>query len=194
MIMSLVLILLGVLCRVVEHPPNAVAIGAIALYAGAKLPRRWAWIVPIAAMVLSDLILDWGHADRPVFTVSRATIYGTYAAITLLGLLARRAKGWSAPLSLGVLSLSASGLFFLTTNFAEWIAGPLGLYPHTWEGLVACYVAAIPFTDHSFFHNTLLADLAGTGILFGLDALAHRVAAGRQVHPAPAEEIGLAEA
>ena len=32
--------------------------GAMALYAGARLPRRWAWLVPVAAMVLSDLVLD----------------------------------------------------------------------------------------------------------------------------------------
>jgi hypothetical protein len=188
MIMSLVLILFGALCRVQDHLPNLVPIGAIALYAGARLPRRWAWIVPIAAMLGSDLILDWGHADRPALTVSRVTIYATYAAITLLGLLARRAKGRSAPFSLSLLAISASGLFFLTTNFAEWIAGPLGLYPRTWDGLVACYVAALPFAQRTF-----LADLAGTGILFGLDALAHRVVAGRQARPEPAKEIGLAE-
>jgi hypothetical protein len=193
MIMPLVLILLGALCRIVPHPPNAVALGAVALFAGTKLPRRWAWLVPVAAMALADIWLDWGHSDRSVFSVSRVTIYGTYIAITFLGILARRARGWTAPLSLGALALSASGLFFLTTNFAEWIAGPLKLYPHTWDGLVACYVAAIPFNGSNFFANTVLADLSGVAILFGLDYAARRVAAGSLLKsPAPRHELAEA--
>ncbi len=92
---SLLLIALVTVCRVVPHEWNLVAVGAVALYAGARLPRRWAWAVPIAGMILSDLILDWGHAEpeRAPFTVSRLTIYGTYAAIAFLGILARRAGG-----------------------------------------------------------------------------------------------------
>lgn len=185
MMMSFLLIALVTVCRIVPHEWNLVAVGAVALFAGARLPRRWAWAVPIAAMALSDVIIDWGHADRPALTVSRVTIYGTYVAIAFLGLLARRAKGWSAPLSLGALSLAGSALFFLTTNFAEWVAGPLPLYPQTWAGLRDCYVAAIPFFD-----KTITADLAGTALLFGLDALARRVAAGRTLtRPAPRVDI-----
>ncbi len=174
----LILILLGTLCRVVPHPPNAVALGAVALFAGAKLPRRWAWTVPIASMALADLYLDWG-SGRAAITVSRLTIYLTYVAIAQLGPVARRATGrWAVP-ALGGLSLMASGLFFLTTNFAEWIAGPLRMYPITAAGLAACYAAAVPF-----FQNTALADLAGTTVLFGFDALARRVAEGRAARPA----------
>ncbi|MBV8781647.1 MAG: hypothetical protein JO353_09635 [Phycisphaerae bacterium] len=82
---SLFLIVLVTVCRLVPHQWNLVAVGAVALYAGARLPRRWAWAVPIVGMALSDLILDWGHAEpeRAAFTVSRMTIYGTYIAIAL---------------------------------------------------------------------------------------------------------------
>jgi hypothetical protein len=37
------------------------------------------------------------------------------------------------------------------------------------SGLVACYVAAVPFFD-----KTLLADLIGTAVLFGAGALLHQ--------------------
>jgi hypothetical protein len=188
MLTSLLLVALVTICRVVPHTWNLVAVGAVALYAGAKLPRRWAWAVPIAGMALSDLFIDWGHADRPALTISRMTIYGTYVAIAWLGLLARRARGWSAPIALGVLSLTGSALFFLTTNFAEWAAGPLHLYPHTWQGLVACYTAAIPFAD-----KTMVADLVGTALLFGVDALAHRAREGRRATAKP-RATELAEA
>ena len=177
----LVLIVLGALCRIVPHPPNAVALGAVALFAGAKLPRRWAWLVPVAAMILADLILDRG-TNRGMFEVSRLTIYGTYIAITFLGLLARRATEKKAAFALVPISLAASGLFFLTTNFAVWIGGQFRMYPMTWDGLVACYVAAIPF-----FGNTAIADMSGVVVLFGFDAIARRVAEGRK--PKPSVEL-----
>lgn len=176
MTLSFLLIALVTACRLLPHEWNLVAVGGVALYAGARLPRRWAWAVPVAAMVLSDLVIDWGHADRPALSVSRLTIYGTFAAIAVLGLLARRAKGWSAPISLAALSLAGSALFFVTTNFAEWLAGPLPLYPRTWDGLIACYTAAIPF-----FGKTVAADLIGTALLFGGDAIVHLVARPRAV-------------
>ena len=188
MLTSFFLVVLVVVGRLVEHSWNFVPVGAVALYAGARLPRRWAWAVPIVGMILSDLVIDWGQADRPALSVSRLTIYGTFAAIALLGLLARRARGWSAPASLAALSVAGSGLFFLTTNFAEWAAGPLTLYPMTLAGLEACYVAAIPF-----FGKTLGADLLGTGLLFGADALVRHVAAGRR-STKPAVKVDLLDA
>ena len=188
MLTSFFLVVLVFVGRLAPHDWNLVPVGAVALYAGARLPRRWGWAVPIAAMILSDIALDWGHADRPILSVSRLTIYGTYVATAFLGLLARRARGWSAPLTLGGLALSASALFFLTTNFAEWLAGPLKLYPMTLAGLEACYVAAIPF-----FGKTLGADLLGTGLLFGADALVRYLAAGRG-KAKPAVQVDLLDA
>ena len=46
---AVLLTLFGALSRLLPHPPNAVALGAVALYAGARLPRRFAFAVPFAA-------------------------------------------------------------------------------------------------------------------------------------------------
>jgi hypothetical protein len=62
-------------------------------------------------------------------------------------------------------SLAASVLFFVVTNFAVWAMG--SMYPKSAGGLLACYVAAIPF-----FGNTLLGDAFFTAVLFGGLALA----------------------
>jgi len=56
--------------------------------------------------------------------------------------------------------LAASILFFVVTNFGVWALD--SLYPRTLEGLVICYVAAIPF-----FANTLAGTLFYTAVLFG---------------------------
>ncbi len=162
---AVLLILLGALSRLIPHPPNFVALGALALYSGARLPRRWAWTVPIGAMALSDFFLDFGSGRAAVSAV-RITIYATFAAIVLAG----RALSERSPVKAGRLaafSVGASVLFFLTSNFAEWIIDPK--YPKTPAGLALCFAAAIPF-----FWATLAADLLGTATLFGLDALSQR--------------------
>jgi hypothetical protein len=161
---AIILILLGALARIVPHPANAVPMGALALYAGARLPRRWAALVPLAAMVLSDLVLDW--VVYPMYRTSpfglvRLTGYATFILIAGLGSLKR---GDADAFVRGGMSLGASTLFFLTSNFAVWAADQGHLYATTPAGLAACYVAAIPF-----FGNTVVADLIGTAALFGLD-------------------------
>ena len=50
--------------------------------------------------------------------------------------------------------------FFLISNFGVWISG--NLYPLTFEGLISCYAAAIPF-----FRSTLASNLLFSYILFG---------------------------
>jgi vitamin B12 transporter len=164
---ALLLTLLGALSRLLPHPQNAVALGALALYSGARLPRRVAWAVPLAAMAFSDLLIDYGTGRRAV-TLVRASVYGAFALIVLLGrVAARRAK----PVRLAALSVAGSLFFFVVTNFAVWVE--MGTYPPTRTGLALCYVAAVPW-----FWNTLLADLAGTAVLFGLDGLARHARRG----------------
>ena len=67
-----------------------------------------------------------------------------------------------------ILSLSASAVFFITTNFGAWLSLEMN-YPRTLAGLLAAYTAGIPF-----FQNTVLADLAGTAAFFGLGWLLER--------------------
>jgi len=169
MVTAITLVLLAVVSRLIfpmYHLWNFVPAGALALYAGSRLPRRWAWGVPVAAMVLSDLALDYG-AHRPVFELTRWTVYATLAATTWLGPIANRPKlgRWMLPL----LSVSASTLFFVTSNLATWAEGQL--YPLTGAGLVVCFQMAVPF-----YQNTVLADLLGTAVLFGFGPAIARAA------------------
>jgi vitamin B12 transporter len=162
-VIPVLLVLLGAFSRLIPHPPNFVALGALALYSGARLPRRVAWVVPLAALALSDFVLDFGTGRRALSLV-RLTIYGTFAAIVFAGRLARVGASFAR---LAALSVSASVLFFLTSNLAECTGNPI--YPKTAAGLLSSYVAAIPF-----FWNTLAADLLGTAVFFSADAWARR--------------------
>ncbi len=167
MFTGLVLVALAVACRLISHDLalwNFVPVGAVAIYAGARISWRWAWLVPLAAMGISDGFIHFA-GSYPITSLERWTVYGSFAALTLLGPLSHhpRFRLWMAP----GLGLAGSTLFFLTTNFGVWAEGQL--YPMTLAGLVDCYIKAIPF-----YQNTMAADLLGTCVLFGLGPVIER--------------------
>ena len=157
---TLVLMILGAAAtRLLPHPPNLTPITALALFGGAQFAdRRLAYAVPLLALLLSDLLLgiywSWSSmAWQPHMWLQ----YLCFALIVTLGLRLQQRAG---ALRIGGTMLAASLLFFVVSNFGEWVFQPW--YPKTFAGLVACYVAAIPF-----FGNTLLGDILYTVLLFG---------------------------
>ena len=151
------MILIAAISRLLPHPPNFAPITAIALFGGAHFyQKRFAFLVPIAALFLSDLIL--GFHQLMLFT------YGCFVIIIFLGLWLQKRRTVS---TIVVTSLMSSILFFMVTNFGVWMLS--GMYTYDQNGLMTCYIAALPF-----FQNTLVGDLVYTGILFGGFALAQR--------------------
>ncbi len=144
------LVLAAALSRLLPHPPNFTPIAAIALSSAVYLDKRYAFLVPLAAMLISDYFIGF-HSGMP-------WVYGSFLLIGLIGLWLRSNK---RPLPIVGASLTSSLLFYIITNFGVWYTGTM--YPKTWAGLVECYVAAIPF-----FQNTLFGDLAYTAALVAL--------------------------
>lgn len=142
--------------RLLPHPSNFEPIGALALFAGAHLEKRRAFLIPLAAMLLSDALLGF-HSQVPV----------VYAAFALVAWMGFSLKGQVTASALGVSGLAASLLFFALTNFGVWMFD--SLYPHTLAGLAACYIAALPFLT-----NSIAGTLFYSAILFGGFALAER--------------------
>jgi len=153
----LAITLAAAMSRLLPHPPNFAPIAAMALFGGCYLPgRRAAFAIPLTAMFLSDLALGYGF--HPVLPF----VYGSFTLIVCLGLWMRRRR---TALIIGAAVFTSSVLFFVATNFAVWLL--TDLYPMTLEGLVRCYMMAIPF-----FRNTLVGDAFYTLALFGGFALA----------------------
>lgn len=160
------MILAAAASRLIPHPPNFAPIGAMALFGGACFAhRRAAFVVPLAAMFLSDLAIGLlsGNLSLGLHRLI-PVVYGSFALIVCLGFWLRTRR---TVVPIAGATLAGSVLFFVLTNFGVWSMG--FLYPKTWEGLVACYVAAIPF-----FHNTLLGDATYSAVLFGGLALAEK--------------------
>ena len=60
----------------------------------------------------------------------------------------------------------AAVLFFLLSNFEVWLSGHGQTYPRNLPGLVACYIAAIPFGLNMLYGNLLFSALLFGGMEF----------------------------
>ncbi len=167
-----VMVLAAALARLVPHPPNLTPIGAMALFGGACfVNRKAAYLLPIAAMLLSDLVLGFSRYSLWSLLAIQAVVYGCILAYTAIGrLIADRRSVWQV----GGAALAGASLFYVVTNFAAWLAWHE--YPMTAMGLAECYWKGIPF-----FYNTLAGDVGFTTILFGgLAIMENRLAWMRQ--------------
>ena len=151
------MVLAAAATRLAPHPPNMTSIAALALFGGATFEdRRLAIIVPLAALFISDLVLG--------LHPTMAIVYLGFVLAALIGLSLR---GHRKPAWIGLATVASSLLFFALTNFGVWAMG--SFYPRTLAGLAECYVAGLPF-----LRNSLIGDLAYSGLLFGLFALLER--------------------
>jgi hypothetical protein len=157
----------GALFRFIPHWPNFTPIAGMALFGGAYLGRKHlAFIIPFAAMFLSDLILGF-HKDM-------WAVYIAFGMTVSIGIMIRKNIKFASVMTA---ALGSSVIFFLLTNFAAWLASPI--YPQTFAGLMQSYVAGLAFFNDggygiSFFLNEIAGTLFYSGMFFGAFALARR--------------------
>lgn len=143
-------IIFGALMRLIPHWPNFTPITAIALFGGAHLKKKHlAFVIPLAALFLSDLILGLHRWMIPV--------YVSFALVVWMGVWLRERIKFGTVL---FATVASSLLFFIITNFAIWLGSPW--YPQNAAGLLECYTAGLPFLD-----NGILGDLFYSSIFFG---------------------------
>ncbi len=130
-------------------PYNFTPVEAIALFGGAYFgDRRLAFLVPLGAMLIADLIIGL-HPLVPV-------VYACIAASVALGF---GLRGKVSALRVGAFGLAGSLLFFVVVSFVEWLAGDT---EYCRAGIVPCYLAALPFLE-----NWLAGTLVWSALLFG---------------------------
>ncbi|MFK7815715.1 MAG: DUF6580 family putative transport protein [Gammaproteobacteria bacterium] len=137
--------------RLVPHPPNVVPIAAMALFAGAFFSNRFlAFVVPLAAMVLSDYVIGF-----------HSTVWYVYAGI-LLTVLIGSVVNKVTVVRVGVAAVMATFAFFLITNFGAWLHHDM--YSQDLNGLLQAYVAGIPFLRNSLIANLIFSYLVFYGL------------------------------
>ncbi len=148
------LLLFGVGWRLIPHPPNFAPVGAIAIASGMIFQSRRAIWLPLAIMVVSDIIIGLYHG-----------FLWTWLAIAIIPvagfLLQHLPLAWRIPLG----AASASLLFFVISNFGVWMAS--GMYSHTLTGLIDCYVMALPFLRNTMLSNIIFTSLILTAFEYG---------------------------
>lgn len=157
----LVLAGLAVLWRLVPHDWNITPMAALALFAGARLRTPLAGMaLALAAMLVSDLALGFYPGFEWVYA-------GMLAAVVVGRGIAGRSAAWFAG---GAVTVSL--VFFALSNLGVWLSGTL--YPLTGAGLLACYVAALPFLLNSLVGN-LFFTAAFYALFTGIDARSRHV-------------------
>jgi hypothetical protein len=210
--LTITLAVLAGLIRLIPHPLNLTPVGALGLFAGARLRLRAAVLVPVAVMVGSDLLLWALHGYSPFDPF----VYVSFLLNVALGHFLLRQGGGGR---IAVVSVIGSLQFFLLTNFGVWLAlsvdpAPLpngaavefrtveGIplpvpvrYARNPAGLASCYAAAWPIWQTNapplgFLGNQLAGDLIYCALLFGLSALLRRGLLNRRRSAAPAAPLG----
>lgn len=140
------LILAAISTRFIPHYPNFTAMGAAALFGGVVFKDNVkAFLVPLVALFLSDLVLNnVVYAEfNEGFTLFTQGFYWIYAAFILTVLLGRYGANGFKILPLAVTGVASALLFYIITNFGAWLGNPL--YPQNFSGLMTSYAAGLPF-------------------------------------------------
>src|SRR3989339_1070179 len=91
------LILLGIFSRFLPHPANFAPIGAIALFGALYLPKRYALVIPLVAMFVSDIFI--GFYSWQIML----SVYVSFILMGIIGLLIRNNKKLSTILGSTIL-------------------------------------------------------------------------------------------
>lgn len=176
-------VVLAVLLRLLPHIPNFAPISALALFGGVYLGKRYALVLPLLVMIISDYLLLYinpfgtpfftgNHLYAPQAAMNNTTlaVYGSFLLSGFVGLWLRNHK---SPQTIFLAATFSSIQFFLITNAAVWLAGA---YDRSIAGLWESYIAGIPF-----FRGTLFGDLFYTGAFFGGYELLHYISHSKKV-------------
>ena len=126
--------------RFIPHPPNFTSLLALSFYIPAILGIRF-----IPALVVSFFITD-------LIIGFHSVTFFTWGSVILIGLGSRffdksifnRISG----------SLLGACLFFIITNFGVW---SLGSYGYSLNGIINCYILALPFFGYSLVSTFIFA-------------------------------------
>ena len=159
-------ILFGAFSRMFTFLPNFSALEALALFGGAYIATRYiAILIPLAAMFLSDLVINNTIAREWFPNQEGFIIFSDYMVANAIAIIAIVLFGSyflkKVNLLRGILGiLGATAIFWIISNLGVWITGTK--FPHNFTGMMGNFAFALPFLK-----NSLLGNFAFGAILFG---------------------------
>ena len=159
---------LATLYRIIPYEMRPEGLGApqlaMALFAGAVVKtRRWAFALPLASMLASDVVMQLLHLQYPTlapgFYKGQLLNYALILSTTVIGFFVNPRR---ISQILGG-ALASPVVYYLLSNFAVW-AGGGGLHrPKTLAGLMMTYTDGLPF-----LRTSLIGTLLFSAVLFGV--------------------------
>jgi hypothetical protein len=148
LITAAALIIFGAMSRyLLKDAPNIETITVVSLLAGSLLGGIWTFVVGLAVVGITDMFI--GN------TIIFAYTWSAWAVMGLFGFVIhkRAKKPVRHALELTGMGLLGVLFFYAWTNFGVWHVGRM--YPHTIDGLIASYIAGIPFLKNQLM-STLM--------------------------------------
>lgn len=176
---AFLLLLLGTFFRVLridvapEILPNFSPLMAAALCGAIFLPGWIGLVAPVAALLLSDLLLN-AHYGAPILGIQLLWTLPCYLVAVSIGWMLRGRSGL-IPVLGG--TLMASIIFYVVTNSGSWLGLPS--YPQSFAGWVQALTVGLPGfpPTWTFFRNSLCSDLLFAALFVVVErALASRKA------------------
>ena len=138
----LVLCFLLFFFRYIPHPPNFSPVIAFAMY----VPIIFGfWFIPFFIL---------GYAITDFFIGFHSLLIWTWGSLAFITILSKFSNGTVSRI---VLSLFGALGFFMISNFGVWATG--SFYEANLQGLIYCYLMAIPFFTNTLFSTILFACL-----------------------------------
>tara|TARA_B110001452_G_scaffold87808_1_gene71806 strand:- start:53 stop:541 length:489 start_codon:yes stop_codon:yes gene_type:complete len=131
--------------RFIPHPPNFTSLLALSFYVPALFGIRY-----LPALLVGFVITDFfiGFHSSALFTWGSVIFIGFLSQYFIKSISLRICGAFIGAFS-----------FFVITNFGVW---SLGSYGFTFEGLIACYILAIPFFAYSVISTLIFSTIIET--------------------------------
>lgn len=166
-IAAILLMMICALARLIPHMPNFTPVESLTIFGAAYLSKKhWAFIISVIVLYLSDFIIN-NTIARSFFPDEQGIVWFSsymwynFLAMALIVMVSSRIVSKVNIKNVGVSILLASVIFFIITNFGAW-ANEKSIYSSDFNGLMASFMAGIPF-----FRNSLLSNIIFTTAIFG---------------------------
>ena len=145
--------ILATILRIVPHPTNFSAVGALSLYGGARVKGWHAYAIPLGVMIFSDMLLWALSGFNFLYSLGHPSRVFVYASFMIYVWIGRSLAEKTTLLRISAASVLGGLQFFVMTNFCEWLFQPLYYemilepfrYSRDLNGLMMCFAAALPF-------------------------------------------------
>ncbi|MDB9820652.1 hypothetical protein OAC32_01115 [bacterium] len=151
------LVIAAFVSRIAPHYPNFTAMGALA-FMGASQSRNLFKTIALSFAVLmaSDLLINNLIYPSGSFVLMYKGSIWTYAGFIVYAVAGHYAKSGAK----GIVALIAGSVgFFLLSNLGVFLS-EFSLFPRTTSGLVATYVAGLPFYAPELISTALFSAIA----------------------------------